>query len=319
LAQNQSSVRYLSIAERDAGQRVDNFLLRTLKGVPRSHVYRLLRSGQVRINGGRVKPDRKLALGDQLRLPPVVMATPTQPRRAPDELATRVLAAICHEDEDFLVINKPADLPVHGGSGVAYGLIEVLRQGRPQDEFLELGHRLDYETSGCLIIARRRPALIALHAALRERRAEKIYSTLLVGNWQGGAREVSVALRRDREPVGSRKVETDEDGRPARSLFTPERAYRLKTSLRLNLMQVRIFTGRTHQIRVHAAYLKHPVAGDGKYGDFEANRKLRDQGLKRMFLHAQSMSVELPGLRRTLEARVPLAPDLQDFLSRLQR
>ncbi|MGH8453380.1 MAG: RluA family pseudouridine synthase, partial [Nevskiales bacterium] len=215
--------------------------------------------------------------------------------------------------------NKPADLAVHGGSGVAYGLIEVLRQARPEDEFLELGHRLDYETSGCLIVARRRPALAALHAALREGRAQKIYSTLLVGNWQGGPREVSVALRRDREENGGRKVETDEDGRAARSLFTPERSYRLNPSLRLNLMQVRIFTGRTHQIRVHAAHLEHPVAGDGKYGDFEANRKLREHGLKRMFLHAQFMSVELPGLRRSLEARVPLAPDLRDFLERLQR
>lgn len=318
MPQNQSSVRYLSIAGRDAGQRVDNFLLRTLKGVPRSHVYRLLRSGQVRINGGRVKPDRKLVLGDQLRLPPVVMAAPTQPRRAPDELAARVREAICQEDADFLVLNKPADLAVHGGSGQAYGLIEVLRQARPQDEFLELGHRLDFETSGCLIVARRRPALNALHAALREGRAEKVYSTLLVGSWQGGAREVSVALRRDRDSDGGRKVEADEEGRAARSLFTPERSYRLKTGLNLDLMQVRIFTGRTHQIRVHAAHLQHPVAGDGKYGDFEANRKLREQGLKRMFLHAQFMSVELPELRRSLEARVPLAPDLQDFLSRLQ-
>ncbi len=318
MPQNQSSVRYLSIAERDVGQRVDNFLLRTLKGVPRSHVYRLLRSGQVRINGGRVKPDRKLALGDQLRLPPVVMAAPTEPRRAPDELVSRVLASICHEDKDFLVLNKPADLPVHGGSGQAYGLIEVLRQGRPQDDYLELGHRLDLETSGCLVVARSRTALSAFQSVLREGRAKKIYMALLIGAWHGGERQVSVALRKERDPAGERsKVEVDEAGRASRSLFSPIRQIALSDGLKLSLMQVRIYTGRTHQIRVHAAHLGHPVAGDAKYGDFEANRLIEIRGLKRMFLHAHSLSADLPGLGRTLEANVPLAHDLEEFLTRL--
>lgn len=316
MPQNQSSVRHVRIAERDAGQRVDNFLLRSLKGVPRSHVYRLLRSGQVRVNGGRVKPDRKLAAGDELRLPPVVTAPPRQPRRAPDDLQQRVLAAICQEDEHFLVLNKPPDLPVHGGSGVAYGLIEVLRQARPQDEFLELGHRLDRETSGCLVVARSRPALNALHGALRAGNADKVYRVLLVGAWRGGPREVDEALHKNREQARVRVARTPEEGRAARSRFIPDRVLRLRGGLALSLMQVRIFTGRTHQIRVHAAHLEHPVAGDGKYGNFEANHKLRERGLRRMFLHAESLTAELPSLGYTLQARAPLAVDLQDFLDR---
>jgi 23S rRNA pseudouridine955/2504/2580 synthase len=307
-------VRYVSIAEREAGQRVDNFLLRTLKGVPRSHVYRLLRSGQVRLNGGRIKPDRKLQAGDRLRLPPVITAPPSQPRRAPDELLQRVRQAICQEDENFLVLNKPPDLPVHGGSGVAYGLIEVLRQARPQDEFLELGHRLDRETSGCLVVARNRAALRALHDALRQGGAEKIYRVLVVGAWRGGAVEVEEALQKDRKRAVVRVVRDTEGGRAARSRFEPERQLRLKGSVSLSLMRVRIFTGRTHQIRVHAAHLQHPVAGDGKYGDFETNRLLRDRGLRRMFLHAESLSAELPALGCRLDARAPLAADLQAFL-----
>ncbi len=312
-----SPVRHVTIAERDAGQRVDNFLLRTLKGVPRSHVYRLLRSGQVRVNGGRVKPDRKLQAGDQLRLPPVATAAPGPLRRAPDELLARVCTAICHEDADYLVLNKPPDLPVHGGSGVAYGLIEVLRQARPQDEFLELCHRLDRETSGCLVVARHRAALMAVHAALREGRADKFYRVLLVGAWKGGTREVDEALAKNRLQGGQRKVQTTPDGRAARSRFMPERVLRLPGGIALSLVQVRIFTGRTHQIRVHAAHLGYPVAGDGKYGDFEVNRRLREWGLKRMFLHAESLSADLTALGRRLEAQAPLAADLQTFLERL--
>jgi 23S rRNA pseudouridine955/2504/2580 synthase len=316
-ARSPSSVRYVPITERDAGQRVDNFLLRTLKGVPRSHVYRLLRSGQVRVNGGRVKPDRKLQAGDQLRLPPVIAAAPNPLRRAPDELLARVRAAICHEDPDFLVLNKPPDLPVHGGSGVAYGLIEVLRQARPQDEFLELCHRLDRETSGCLVVARRRVALTALHAALREGGAEKLYRVLVVGAWQGGAREVNEALAKNRLQGGERRVQTAPDGRAARSRFIPGQVLRLPGGIALSLMQVRIFTGRTHQIRVHAAHLGYPVAGDGKYGDFEVNRRLREWGLKRMFLHAESLHADLTVLGRRLEAQAPLAADLQALLDRV--
>jgi 23S rRNA pseudouridine955/2504/2580 synthase len=247
----------------------------------------------------------------------VVTAEPNRPHRAPDELLERVQEAVCHEDADFLVLNKPADLPVHGGSSVAYGLIEVLRQARPQDDFLELGHRLDRETSGCLIGARRRPALQALHAALRTGETEKIYGTLLVNAWKGGAREVSVALQKVREGSGSHMVEADEEGREARSLFTPEKTYKTD-DLALSQMRVRIYTGRTHQIRVHAAHIGHPVAGDAKYGDFEANHRLRELGLRRMFLHALSLSVELPSLKRRLEAKVPLAPELREFLQKLR-
>lgn len=314
MPQNQASVRYLSIGEHDAGQRIDNFLLRSLKGVPRSHVYRLLRSGQVRVNGGRAKPERRLETGDQVRLPPVVMAPPRAPRRAPDELLERVQAAICQEDEHFLVLNKPPDLPVHGGSSVAFGLIEVLRQARAGDRFLELGHRLDRETSGCLVVARSRPALNALHTALRKRKAEKIYSALLVGGWQGGVRDVDEALQKTHSG-DSHTVERAEDGQPARSRFSPESTLQLQNGQKLSQMRVQIFTGRTHQIRVHAAFLQHPVAGDGKYGDFDANRRLRELGLKRMCLHALSLTTELPELRYRLQAEAPLAADLQRFIA----
>jgi 23S rRNA pseudouridine955/2504/2580 synthase len=310
-------VRYVRITERDQGQRVDNYLLRTLKGVPRSHVYRLLRSGQVRVNKGRVKPDRKLAVGDELRIPPVTVADARQPRRAPDELLQRVQAAVRLEDDDFIVLDKPADLPVHGGSGVAYGVIEVLRQARPQDDFLELGHRLDRETSGCLVLARRRPALQALHAAMRDGEAEKIYRCLLVNAWSGGARDVTAALQKHPERDSVQVVDAEAGGREAHSRFMPERVYRAG-NLPLSLMRVRIFTGRTHQIRVHAAHIGYPVAGDARYGDFEANRRLRDLGLRRMFLHAQSLSVDLPRLGRRLEVSLPLPPELETFLGSLQ-
>ncbi len=318
MPQNQPPVRHLLIAERDEGQRVDNYLLRVLKGVPRSHVYRLLRSGQVRVNGGRVKPDRRLCVGDQLRLPPVVVAQPKPDKKAPDELLARVGSAVIHEDDDFLVLNKPADIPVHGGSGVAYGLIEVLRQARPQDAFLELGHRLDYETSGCLVVARRRASLLALHEGLRQGRAEKYYSALLVGRWSGAEREVNLSLHKGKSVHGECQVEVDDAGREARSLFVPERRFRTSTGIELTLVKVRIYTGRTHQIRVHAAHLKHPVAGDGKYGDFGVNRSLRGLGLKRMFLHARSLRVDLPAIGRTLDAQVPLPDELQLVLSTLR-
>lgn len=313
MPQNQASVRYLSIGEHDAGQRIDNFLLRSLKGVPRSHVYRLLRSGQVRVNGGRAKPERRLEAGDQVRLPPVITAPVRAARRAPDELLERVLTAVCQEDEHFLVLNKPPDLPVHGGSSVAFGLIEVLRQARPADKFLELGHRLDRETSGCLVVARNRPALNALHSALRTRNAEKIYSAFLIGGWQGGARDVDEALQKTRSGEGH-VVERAAEGQPARSRFSPEGILHLRNGQKLSRMRVQIFTGRTHQIRVHAAFLQHPVAGDGKYGDFEANRRLRESGLKRMGLHALSLTAELPELRYRLQAEAPLAADLQCFI-----
>lgn len=318
MPQNQSPVRHLQIAERDEGQRVDNFLLRVLKGVPRSHVYRLLRSGQVRVNGGRVKPDRRLCVGDQLRLPPVATAAPREVQRAPDELLSRVVSSVVHEDDDFLVLNKPADMPVHGGTGVAYGLIEVLRQARSQDEFLELGHRLDYETSGCLVVARRRVALQAFHNALRLGKAEKLYSALLVGRWEGTEREVNLSLHKSKSARDECHVQVDVAGRQARSLFLPELHLKTSAGIELSLMNIRIFTGRTHQIRVHAAHLGHPVAGDGKYGDFEANRALRGGGLKRMFLHASSLKMELPGLSRSFDAQVPLPEDLQLLLSKLR-
>jgi 23S rRNA pseudouridine955/2504/2580 synthase len=316
LPQNQSTVRYLQITDRDAGQRVDNFLLRVLKGVPRSHVYRLLRSGQVRVNKGRVKPDRRLENGDQVRLPPYRGVEPRKPPRAPDALVERVLACVLSEDEDFLALNKPAGLPVHGGSGVAFGLIEVLRQARGADEFLELGHRLDRETSGCLLVAKNRQALVALHQALREGTAVKTYQAMVVGRWERGMREVTDPLQKNVVQGGERRVVADPEGKEARSQFSPKGVFSAE-GREVTLMEVRIFTGRMHQIRVHAAQLGHPVVMDDKYGSRETNHALRKHGLRRMFLHAQSLKVELPLLQRTLQWSADLPADLREFMSSL--
>jgi 23S rRNA pseudouridine955/2504/2580 synthase len=302
------------VTDRDAGQRIDNFLLRTLKGVPRSHVYRLLRSGQVRVNRGRVQPSRKLAAGDELRIPPVRQGEASKPHRAPDALLQRVGDSVIHEDADFIVLNKPAGLPVHGGSGVAYGVIEVLRQLRPAEPFLELAHRLDRETSGCLVIARNRPALQALHHALREGEAEKRYLALVCGKWSGGPREARDALEKNRSVAGERRVQTSEGGQAAHSVFEPLKLHTLRDGMHVSLMAVRILTGRTHQIRVHAAHLGHPVAGDEKYGGREANQRLRKAGLRRMFLHAERFKAQLPALGRTLACHAPLPADLAEFI-----
>lgn len=288
--------------------RLDNYLLRVLKGVPRSHVYRLIRSGQVRVNGGRAKAGRKLEKGEEVRIPPV-RVRPAETGRPPDALLDRVRAAIVAETGDWLLVNKPAGLAVHAGSGIRFGIIEVLRADRPE-EHLELVHRLDRDTSGCLLIARHREALTRLRRSLRDPAAEKVYLALVAGAWQGGAREVDAALARDREIGGERMSTVDPEGKAARSRFVPVERFREAT-----LVEVAIVTGRTHQIRVHAAHLGHPVAGDRKYGDRDIDRRLRDgAGLARMFLHARRLA--LPALEEPLTA--PLPDDLEAVLQRLR-
>lgn len=288
--------------------RLDNYLMRVLKGVPRSHVYRLIRSGQVRVNGRRARPANRLTGGDRVRVPPVRTRPDAGPGRPPDGLLDRVRTAIVSETEDWLLLDKPAGLAVHGGSGVRFGVIETLRAQRP-DEHLELVHRLDRDTSGCLLVARHRTALTRLRRALRDPGAEKTYLALIAGAWRGGTCDVDAALVRDREIGGERMSAVAADGKPSHSRFVPRERFDGTA-----LMEVSIASGRTHQIRVHAAHLGHPIAGDRKYGDREVNRRLRRIGLKRMFLHAWYL--DLPDVEGPLSA--PLPEDLEAVLRRLR-
>ena len=298
------------------GQRLDNFLLRELKGVPRSRVYRLLRRGEVRVNGGRAKPDYRLAADDLVRLPPIRDAADPDaaPARVPDSLQTTVRDSLIHEDERILAFNKPAGLAVHGGSGLSFGLIEALRALRP-DEPLELAHRLDRDTSGCLIVARTRAALRELHALLREGQVEKHYSALVAGHWELGRKKIDAPVLTNARQGGERMVRVHSEGKAAVSIFTPREHYRDLASL----MDVEIHTGRTHQIRVHAAFAGHPVAGDEKYGQREFNARMREFGLKRMFLHSSAMAFKWPGSRSRVAISVGLPVELEKVLAAMPR
>jgi 23S rRNA pseudouridine955/2504/2580 synthase len=305
-------VRSVTAGEEDAGQRLDNFLFRTLKGVPKSHIYRLLRTGQVRVNKKRAKPDYRLEEGDELRLPPVRQEEKASPGKPPHWQQDALKAGILYEDERILVVNKPAGMAVHGGSGVSFGVIETLRVLRPETPGLELAHRLDRETSGCLIVAKRRSAVRALHAAFREGQVEKHYLALLAGAWEGGERAVDAPLEKNRLESGERMVKVSREGKSAESLFKP-----LQTFASSALMDIRIYTGRTHQIRVHAAHLGQPVAGDDKYGDREANKALKASGLKRMFLHAHRLAFPHPESGERLSFTAPLDEELEAVVRNL--
>jgi 23S rRNA pseudouridine955/2504/2580 synthase len=297
-----------------AGQRLDNFLLRELKGVPRSRVYRLLRRGEVRVNGGRAKPDYRLAADDLVRLPPL-RATPAgvaTPGRVPDSLQAIVRDALIHEDERILVFDKPPGLAVHGGSGLSFGLIEALRALRPEEP-LELAHRLDRDTSGCLIVARTRESLRELHRLLREGQVEKHYTALVAGRWRLGRKRIDAPVLTNVRQGGERMVRVHAEGKSAISIFDPREHYRDLASL----MDVEIRTGRTHQIRVHAAFAGHPVAGDEKYGLREFNTRMREFGLRRMFLHASAVAFSWPGSKKRLAISVRLPADLAAVLSAL--
>ena len=300
-------VRTHCVSGEEAGQRLDNFLMRCWRGLPRTRVYRLIRKGEVRVNRGRSRPDYRLRAGDLVRLPPVRMAPRERLVRPDASLESRIL----HEDARLLVLDKPAGMAVHGGSGVRQGVIEVLRANRPEAPFLELVHRLDRDTSGCLLIARRRSELRRLHALLRDGRIEKEYLALVVGDWQGGPRWIEAPLVKNRLQGGERVVRVAPDGRPARSRFEP-----LARCGGFTLMCVKLDTGRTHQIRVHAAHAGHPLAGDEKYGDREANRRLRDVGLRRLFLHAHRLAFDTADGQR-LEIEAPLDPVLEKVLAQL--
>ena len=310
---NGQPVTYVEAGAGDVGQRLDNFLLRVLKGVPRTHVYRLLRKGEVRVNSKRAKPTQRLAEGDRIRLPPVRRTQTDGVRPASASLQTLIVEAILYEDDDLIVFNKPAGVAVHGGSGMSHGLIEALRSARPDDRELDLVHRLDRETSGCLVVAKHRAALRDLHRQFREGETEKRYLTLLLGHWNLGRKRIELPLDTDERRSGERHVAVRQTGAVAISTFEPVQFFgRLAT-----LAEVELGTGRTHQIRVHAAYAGHPVAGDDKYGDAAGNEALRPYGLTRMFLHSSTIGLTRPGTREPLHVSAPLADDLRAVLDAL--
>jgi 23S rRNA pseudouridine955/2504/2580 synthase len=308
LTQDRPQVRYCTVSDKESGQRIDNFLIKQLGGVPKSHVYKLLRSGQVRVNGGRVKAERKLELDDKVRIPPVKVAEKGDTVRPPDEVQNIIRASIIHEDDMYLAINKPAGIAAHGGSGTPYGVIEIVRAWGRFD-FIELAHRLDRDTSGVLLLAKTRPGLLRAQRAFKHAGAEKRYFALLVGRWRGEDRDVDDALIRSTVQSGERKVQVDEDGKPAHSRFSPKARYKDAT-----LCEVQIFTGRTHQIRVHAAALGHPVAGDDKYGEHDQVKEFRKRGLKRMFLHSHFLKLLSEGDFTKVMFNAPMPDELRDFL-----
>jgi 23S rRNA pseudouridine955/2504/2580 synthase len=313
----QSQARIIRIDAGNDGQRIDNFLLVQLKGVPRSMVYRLLRTGQVRVNKRRCKPHYKLKYGDQVRIPPVRQREKTGTASpAADELEW-LARQILYEDKSMIIVNKPSGMAVHGGSGVSYGVIEAFRKLRPQEKFLELVHRLDRDTSGCLVLARKRSALVRLHEMLRRENGGKIdktYQLLVKGIWTGPKQKVQQPLLRNVRKSGERIVQVNEEGKPASTVFVPLKNYPADDAA---LIEARLLTGRTHQARVHAAYIGHPIAGDDKYGDRPFNRRLRQLGLKRLFLHASRLRFMHPDGGRLVDVTAPLPDELGRVLDAL--
>jgi 23S rRNA pseudouridine955/2504/2580 synthase len=313
---SKDAASHLAVDEAGAGQRVDNFLLRLLKGVPKSHIYRILRSGEVRVNRKRVGPDTRLAVGDDLRIPPVRIASATRASGPPPR---PLVVPILYEDEALIAVDKPPGLPVHGGSGINFGLIEQLRLARPQARFLELVHRLDRDTSGVLLVAKRRAALVALHETLREGAAAKRYLVLVKGRWRDATRRVELPLAKFLTRDSERRVRVEHHGgQAARTVFHRRRVW-ASAEPPVSLLEAELHTGRTHQIRVHLTHLRFPLAGDDKYGDFTWNRALAKQGLKRMFLHAWRLSLPHPITAQELSLESPLPADLAAFVASLDR
>lgn len=307
------AVQWLEISSELAGQRIDNFLLRHLKGVPKSRIYRLLRKGEVRVNRARKGPDYRLQTGDQLRIPPVRQAErkPATPSVAAlDRLSTCIL----YEDDRLLVLDKPSGMAVHGGSGLSFGVIEGLRALRPKAPFLELVHRLDRDTSGCLMVAKKRSELRAVHDLLRSGAVEKKYLLLARGDWSQGPHKIDAPLIKNQLKGGERLVTVNPEGKQAHTQFRFLGAYP-----DASMMEAELKTGRTHQIRVHALHAGHPLAGDAKYGDREWNAILRKQGLKRLFLHAHYVAFRDQERDREIEVSAPLSEDLRKLIQQMER
>jgi 23S rRNA pseudouridine955/2504/2580 synthase len=302
-------VRHVRIDENHHGQRLDNYLLGQCRGVPKSHIYRIVRSGEVRVNRGRVSPDFRLSDGDLVRIPPLRMATPEADRYVPGQEFP-----VLFEDEGLLAIDKPSGVAVHGGSGVSFGVIEQLRAARPHAKMLELVHRIDRETSGVLLVAKKRSVLVAMHEQMRTGRVRKRYLAVALGDWQGGARALRHPLHKFVTPEGERRVVVQDGGMVAGTRVRPKSHLRHPLAGALTLVEADLETGRTHQIRVHMAYEGHPLVGDEKYGDFTLNKRLEKTGHKRMYLHALSVTFRHPIEDRELRFEAPVPPDFQRFL-----
>lgn len=307
-----SPVQYLVITEDFAGQRIDNFLVTRLKGVPKTHIYRILRKGEVRVNKKRAQPSYRLQAGDQVRLPPLQLEPKAKPAAPSSRMAATLTDRILYEDKNLLIINKPAGIAVHGGSGVKLGIVEALRNMFPKLPHLELAHRLDSDTSGCLILAKKRSILKELHNLLREGAVSKIYWALTQGHWKASELRVDVSLRKNQLSGGERIVRVDKTGKTSLTVFRP-----LETYADSMLVEATLHTGRTHQIRVHAQYRRHPIAGDEKYGDRDFNKLMRERGLKRLFLHAKHVEFTLPSTGERISVIAPLDQELESCLKAL--
>ena len=306
------SVTFVKVDESSEGQRVDNFLACQLKGVPKSHLYRILRTGEVRVNKGRVDAAHKLLLGDEVRIPPLRVAEPVPKMLALPKGGIRLLDHVLYRDDAIIILNKPAGMAVHGGSGVSFGVIEQLRMELPECRFLELAHRLDRETSGALILACKRSALVKLHDLFRENKINKRYLAMVYGQWKTPLQSVKAMLYKYLNADGERRVMVSAEGKTAHTVFRLRQSWRDYT-----LLEAELKTGRTHQIRVHLAHLGYPIAGDDKYGDFVRNRELAKNGLKRMFLHAWRVEFAHPLTAAPIQLEVPLPKELQHFMDRL--
>ena len=320
---SKDSVSLITVAEHEAGQRLDNYLIKILKGVPKSHIHRIIRAGEVRLNKKRCKPDSRIQTGDLLRIPPVRTA---EKQRSSENRAQAVPArefTIIYEDDALLVIDKPAGIAVHGGSGVSFGVIEQIRRARPEARYLELVHRLDKDTSGLLMIAKKRSALVKLHEAIRNDHPKKIYLALGVGRLLNDRFHVKLPLFKYTGAQGEKMVRVSEDGQSAHTIFrvlnrfSDDLLHQVGLS-HLTLVQATLKTGRTHQIRVHLQSQQCPIAGDERYGDYQANKRLQKLGLKRMFLHAAELHLDHPLTGEKLILKAPLPQDLAQFVLMLE-
>ena len=320
---SKDSVSLITVAEHEAGQRLDNYLIKILKGVPKSHIHRIIRAGEVRLNKKRCKPDSRIQTGDLLRIPPVRTAE----KQRSSENRTQAVPAreftIIYEDDALLVIDKPAGVAVHGGSGVSFGVIEQIRRARPEAGYLELVHRLDKDTSGLLMIAKKRSALVKLHEAIRNDHPKKIYLALGVGKLPNDSFHVKLPLFKYTGAQGEKMVRVSEDGQSAHTIFrvlnhfSDDLLHQVGLS-QLTLVQATLKTGRTHQIRVHLQSQQCPIAGDERYGDYQANKRLQKLGLKRMFLHAAELHLDHPLTGKKLILKAPLPQDLAQFVLMLE-
>ena len=320
---SKDSVSLITVAEHEAGQRLDNYLIKILKGVPKSHIHRIIRAGEVRLNKKRCKPDSRIQTGDLLRIPPVRTA---EKQRSSENRAQAVPArefTIIYEDDALLVIDKPAGIAVHGGSGVSFGVIEQIRRARPDARYLELVHRLDKDTSGLLMIAKKRSALVKLHEAIRNDHPKKIYLALGVGKLPNDSFHVKLPLFKYTGAQGEKMVRVSEDGQSAHTIFrvlnrfSDDLLHQVGLS-HLTLVQATLKTGRTHQIRVHLQSQDCPIAGDERYGDYQANKRLQKLGLKRMFLHASELHLAHPLTGEKLILKAPLPQELAQFVLMLE-